>query len=346
MKYSGIIVAMITLLSSGFQCTSSDEKNKQEVLTQAELIEFVSSSSLDKDLIEKVLTEISLSPHPMGSDRQKQLADYLVSQGQALGLEMSLDSFDAVVPNPVLLSQPDAPASLTLDKKAYNVIGRLGPQKSCTIILASHYDSKYFGSFTYRGANDSGSSSAALLALAKALQQWEGLSNAPCSYHLVWFDGEEAYLPNWDDGLTRHPAKSVDNTYGSRSLASRLKTCGSYFCMPDKLGGAELRSLILLDMIGSPNAKLSLDSNSSKELLDQAMQIDRELGFQLFGTFSSPISDDHVPFQKLGIPVINLIDFHNLHFWHKPGDDLENIDYGSIEKITRLALALSIHAQP
>ena len=47
----------------------------------------------------------------------------------------------------------------------------------CLVLLASHYDTKDLGAVVYRGANDGASSSAALLALLRAVSTGERRSD-------------------------------------------------------------------------------------------------------------------------------------------------------------------------
>ena len=50
------------------------------------------------------------------------------------------------------------------------------------------------------GANDSGSSSAALFQIVRAIKTIAPDSNERCDITLIWFDGEEPVLPDWTDG--------------------------------------------------------------------------------------------------------------------------------------------------
>ncbi|MEM4247939.1 MAG: M28 family peptidase, partial [Candidatus Nanoarchaeia archaeon] len=60
------------------------------------------------------------------------------------------------------------------------------------------------------------------------------------------------------------------------------------------------------------------------------------------------ILDDHVPFQELGIPAIDLIDFNygpsNL-YWHSAEDKLENISAENIGIVANVTLGMLIKIQ-
>lgn len=331
-----ILIVFLAFIA-GFQC------KKNTTPSESELVNFALSTDFDASMVESYLNNIADSPHPLGSQRQKILAELISNGIQELGLSSSIQPFTAQVPNPLLLENPNAPSPLLLDKEGFNVLGFLDQDAPCTYLIGSHYDSKYMEDLTYRGANDSGSSSAALLAIAKILMTWNQSYSPPCGYTFVWFDGEEAYLPGWNDGTLRHPAKSVDNTYGSRFLAQQLVNCqeGS-LCLPQDLGSQIVKGLVLLDMIGSPNIKITKDGHSTAAWLDLAISLDDAMGFNLITGFTTAVEDDHIPFKRRGLPVLNLIDFNHLQYWHKAGDDVDTIDMDSIEKASRLAIAVII----
>ena len=96
--------------------------------------------------------------------------------------------------------------------------------------------------------------------------------------------------------------------------------------------------MILLDMVGDKNLQYTIPGNTSPILLNKLLISQTKLGFEnrikhLKNTF---IIDDHVPFMKIGIPSINIIDFHfgskNLlnDYWHTSKDNINNISVESL----------------
>ena len=75
-------------------------------------------------------------------------------------------------------------------------------------VAASHYDTKRFQQFRFVGANDGGSSTGALLELARAL----AADPPPLPVVLAFLDGEEAC----------HEWSETDSLYGSRHLAREM----------------------------------------------------------------------------------------------------------------------------
>ena len=104
------------------------------------------------------------------------------------------------------------------------------------------------------------------------------------------------------------------------------------------------RGLILLDMIGDRNLTLTIPKNSTDSLIQKALKLARETGFNGKCTvLKSEILDDHVPFLEKGVPSIDFIDFEygpNNAFWHTEQDTLDKISASSIKKTADLALGL------
>lgn len=359
-SYFAIIAPLAVVWLSAPRCNKSDA-TKEEIEVKKDFLTFVQSIQFDKPLVQVYLKELTKQEHPFGSERQKELANYLAAELEKQNWLVKKQKFRADVPNPDILkeSNSNTSASLSIQKDGTNVFTRLSTtatiEPQCVILFGSHYDTKRLEGNSYHGANDSGSSSAALFWILRTLQKYSASTKMRCDIAAVWFDGEEAYLNNWSDGETIHPLRQQDNTYGSRYFVSQLDSCqnSKKKCLPKDWGGGAIEALILLDLIGSKNARLTLDSNSTKELNTLAQVLDKKMSTaasdSLFqGSNSMPISDDHLPFLKAGIDAIDLIDFQNLDHWHKPSDTLEKISFDSIEKISRLsiALALSLDAKP
>ena len=97
--------------------------------------------------------------------------------------------------------------------------------------------------------------------------------------------------------------------------------------------------MILLDMVGDKNLQYTIPGNTSPILLNKLLISQTKLGFEnrikhLKNTF---IIDDHVPFMKIGIPSLNIIDFNFElkkflnDYWHTSRDNINNISVESLE---------------
>jgi Zn-dependent M28 family amino/carboxypeptidase len=152
-----------------------------------------------------------------------------------------------------------------------------------------------------------------LLALADYFR-----AHKPVGYSvwLVWFDGEEAFR-QWSD---------QDSTYGSRHLAEKWAKDGTT---------SKIKAFLLVDMIGDAGLDILRDGNSTPWLQDLVQQAATKLGYQShFFTRAGAIEDDHIPFAKIGVPVVDLIDFDygfSNVFWHSTEDTLDKLSPESLE---------------
>lgn len=310
---------------------------------------FAKHFKLDHSDFKKDLKMLTAEPHPFGSGYQKTLALYLKNRLKTDGVEAWYSTFSSTVPVDLQLasSPPEASDSLmnvARSIEGHNVFGYVGSSSKksgdqCLYILGSHYDTKVVPGIEYVGANDGGSSSVLLLQLMKFIK----MNPLECAVVGVWFDGEESVLWDWDAGEKSHPLRSVDNTYGSRYFVEKvLQDCsesGDTCWVSPQKKPYPVKAFVLLDMVGSKNLRISLDSNSNDFLRGYLLRSAHVLGYSDFIDDSLiPISDDHIPFIRRGIPAINIIDFNNLDFWHSPGDVFEQVSPESLQISGRIAL--------
>ncbi len=319
-------IGLLALLSMASMCKSPQSGSSSGP----------STSAFDKARAMKDLQMFAAEPHELGSARNALIANYIDQEMKSIGLTIERIKFDVEVPDPELLNQDASMMrKATLTKSLENVTAtyKSSSAKACVYLLGSHYDSKRLSGVESVGANDSGSSSAALMEIMRSLKTQS--PSFRCHVKAIWFDGEEAYLPNWRDGESRHPANQIDNTYGSRFYTSSLKACDSAWCTAE---GDKVEGLILLDMVGEANLTLSDDINSTQALRDLAKAVDQSLfkGELFRGVSPKGIEDDHIPFLRKNIPAIDLIGFENTSHWHQPTDTFDKIDADSLLKVGQL----------
>jgi hypothetical protein len=132
---------------------------------------------------------IARTPHPIGSDANNEVKEYLIAQLSALGLNPQV--FPAIG---VYQGTNDIVVGETRD-----VIGRLpGTASSRAIVLMAHYDSVYRAA----GAADDGAAVAAILETVRALQNGPALKN---DLIVLFTDGEEAGLLGAEAFVSSHP---------------------------------------------------------------------------------------------------------------------------------------------
>jgi hypothetical protein len=263
-----------------------------------------------------VKAQVEFGPRPAGSAAIEKTREYLVRELKSYGLKTTLDEFRPLTPRGKM--------------KLANVIAELPGESPEIIIIASHYDTKYFKEFTFVGANDGGSSTGALLEIARvmAAEKTAG-KNRRFTYQFVFFDGEEAFCPEWSECLN-----GKDNTYGSRYMVERLKK-------EKRLD--RIKAMILLDMIGDKDLEIPREDNSSGWLVEAIQSTARQNGFaRYFPNHSHSITDDHIHFLEAGVSAVNLIDFEygdeDNSYWHTREDTLDKINAQSLKIVGDVVL--------
>lgn len=242
---------------------------------------------------------VALGPHPSGSEAIKKAQEYIENELKSFGLKVSADTFSAETPRG------------TVPMK--NIIAELRGEKPGIVLIAGHYDTKLQAGFV--GANDGGSSTAAVLETARVLSK----KKPEYTLWFVLFDGEEAVV-DWNamDGK--------DNTYGSRHLASKLKADGTL---------NRVKALVLFDMIGDKDLDIKREGESTRWMVDAIWKTAHALGYQKhFLNSEQYISDDHLPFKDAGVPVVDLIDFNygpQHSYWHTNLDTLDKVSGESMK---------------
>lgn len=216
-----------------------------------------------------------------------------------------------VVDDKFTAQTPDGPVVMT------NIIAKFPGTSGRAIAVTGHFDTKKMPKFL--GANDGGSSTGFLLEFAAALQ---GRAHKDDIY-LVFFDGEEA-VRDWSD---------TDSLYGSRHLAAKWAADGTV---------SKLKALINVDMIGDKDLHLVYEENSHGGLRDLVWQSGAALGYaDAFPRRGGPMEDDHIPFAKAGVRVLDLIDFDygpNNAYWHTPQDTMDKLGAHSFEVVGKTML--------
>jgi Zn-dependent M28 family amino/carboxypeptidase len=240
---------------------------------------------------------VAFGPRPPGSAALRDLRAYIAAQLKLRGCEVSQDSFTGHTPlGPVAM---------------VNVIARFPGKSGRAIVLTGHYDTKKMAGVRFVGADDGGSSTAFLLEMAATL---EGMPHDD-DIDLVWFDGEEAF-GQWSE---------TDSLYGSRHLAERWAADGTL---------SRIKALINVDMIGGKDLHVMNEENSSLALRKLIWGTAERSGYgKYFDHAPGSTDDDHMPFVKMGVNAVDLIDFDTTKktYWHTPEDTLDKVATHSFE---------------
>jgi Zn-dependent M28 family amino/carboxypeptidase len=241
-----------------------------------------------------VAKQVGFGPRPSGSAAIGQLQEYIQSELTSYGCKTDVDSFTA-----------DTPAGRLPMK---NIVAKISGDKPGIIMLATHYDTVLLPNFV--GANDGGSSTGVMLELARLLCTKHG----PYQVWITFFDGEEA-MKKWSD---------TDSRYGSRQMAAKLAMSGDI---------GKIKAFLLADIVGNHPLRFLRDGYSTPVLTDLVWKTAAKLGYSsVFVEQETSIEDDHLPFRKRGVPVVDIIDLIEIQgtYWHTSQDTLDKVSAKSL----------------
>jgi glutaminyl-peptide cyclotransferase len=255
--------------------------------------------------LESARKAVALGPRPAGSAAIAKLQAMIRAELKAAGWQVSEDVFTASTPI----------GKVTMR----NIIGKLPGTSGRAVVFSGHYDTKAIPGVKFVGANDGGASTGFLLEMARALPAQPRKDDVL----LVFFDGEEAF-GEWSD---------TNGIYGSRHLAEVWKRDGTLL---------KIKALFNVDMIGDKDLRVMDELNSSASLRRLLKATARDIGYgAYFPEQAGAIEDDHMPFIKLGVNAIDLIDFDygpGHSYWHTEKDTMDKISAKSLQIVGEVLL--------
>ncbi|KAI0723896.1 hypothetical protein C8T65DRAFT_627829 [Cerioporus squamosus] len=312
-----------------------------------------------------------LIPRPPDTENNTLVKDYIVNTMKKLNWHVEEDTFTDNTPYGT--------------KRFTNVIATKDPKAPRRVILAAHFDSKFFAAYPqnqFLGATDSAAPCAFMLDLAETLDpllnerqarledgEEEDEDLAETTLQLVFFDGEEAFK-DWT---------ATDSIYGARHLAQKWST--TYIQPHEKrrlLPASEtelgtIEHLILLDLLGAPHPQIRSSFVDTAWLFDKIASAEKRLADsgafvyekdsvkteEKFTPFFVPragpqygfggIEDDHIPFLRLGVDVLHIISSPFPHVWHTLKDDASALDIPTMRRwilILRVFMAEYLNLKP
>ncbi|ORX33665.1 hypothetical protein BD324DRAFT_643833 [Kockovaella imperatae] len=357
-----ILITLLSLHSSQAEVQSRDfyTLSSSEVRTLAESDppqwQDVNEGHLGKLLVPRLALRISEVSLLGPTDSSALVQEYISTVFSRLGWHEEKDSFTDTTP----IGQIDFT----------NLIYTFDPSAPRKIVLAAHFDSKWFPNYPdnqFVGATDSAAPCAMLLDLAenltpllRARQQRieagqgilrDGLDEeeaAETTLQILFFDGEEAF----------HDWTTTDSIYGARHLAQRWEDTilepdhplakRRYAPLPNVLDTIDV--LVLLDLLGNSRSRISSYYRETDWLFDQLSEADRHLRQEGLveveageeGWFSSQrqrrgmIGDDHVPFVERGVSILHVISFPFPNVWHRISDDASALSLPALRRWNRI----------
>lgn len=210
-----------------------------------------------------------------------------------------------------------------------NIFAQINPESQERILLLTHWDCRPWADedpdpskhqLPVDGANDGASGVGVLLELARQLQ----IEPTDKGIDLLFVDAED-----WGE-------EGDDESW---ALGTK------YFVENPPVKNYRPAEAILLDMVGSPDARFGYEyfsSRSNPALLQTLWGLAASYGFgNYFHTgFGGGVTDDHVPLIEAGIPAIDIIDYRSGNdyqgfdpVWHTSRDGMQNISRNTLRAV-------------
>lgn len=174
-----ILSAVIVTGWTRIHSFGSQKSHRPSELAAHNFAKLADSANLNhfNEALDKILV-----PRVVGTETHEQVKDFIIDSFQKLNWHVELDEFDE-----------DTPIFKNLHFT--NIIATLNPDAERFLVLACHYDSKYFPNEEFLGATDSAVPCAMLLNIAHVMSNYfdQIKSKTDVSIKLVMFDGEEAF---------------------------------------------------------------------------------------------------------------------------------------------------------
>jgi len=345
--YKILLNSLLLLLVHGQKPGWEKEKNTHQAraLRSRDLKDVASLSDLDH--FKSVLQQI-LKVRVVDTPAHRNVRDFIIKQMEGLRWNVYTDAFSE-----------DTPLGM---KNFHNIIATLNPDAPRRLVLACHYDSKYYPSTRkhknkFVGAIDSAVPCSMMINLAYVMHDHlqatlQENAQQEVTLQFIFFDGEEAF-DTWN--------VNSDAVYGARHLANQLEK--KSFPTNNRAGTNELHRMdlfVLLDLLGTSDPIIpdyfpkqsgkwyeqlqSIEQRLSRE--NKLLQHDKDY-FRTHPWYgANRIEDDHVHFMKKGVPILHVIPTPFPHVWHKEKDNYSALDFATIDnlnKIFRVFVAEYLH---
>uniref|UniRef100_A0A915JLQ2 Glutaminyl-peptide cyclotransferase n=1 Tax=Romanomermis culicivorax TaxID=13658 RepID=A0A915JLQ2_ROMCU len=279
--------------------------------------------------IDGYLDQIAV-PRPVGSENHKKVALFIRFTLENLGYSTEFVTFTASTVSGV--------------KNFTNIVATKHPLAEKRLVLACHYDSKSFETFTFVGATDSALPCALMLDAAQTLNPlMPSKAKDDMTLQLVFFDGEEAFLA-WD---------TSDSLYGSRYLAHlwsnqkfKNQRRNSHSRLSSELDRIDV--LVLLDLLGARGLRINNFATNDAKVYELFPQIESQLSDvpgclnpsvgRIFDDYLSymRIQDDHIPFFNRNVKTVHLIPTSFPSVWHTAYDTRDALDRPTIDNLAAI----------
>jgi glutaminyl-peptide cyclotransferase len=278
--------------------------------------------------------QVAFGPRVPGSAAHQQAGDWIVAQ-----MRQRADSVEVQEWTHVTQSGQRLPMR--------NIMARFAPERANRVLYITHWDSRPTADNDRNlgarrqpilGANDGGSGVGLFVALADAFRK----TPPTVGVDLLFVDGEDWGAFEDISDTTKNRDVLIGSQYFARSMPATYKPIFG----------------VVWDMIGDSGLQLLQEGhsvNGAPEVVARVWGVAKELAYDRFfqSQTMSPITDDHLPFLRKGLRVIDVIDIdycadgstgcggdpaRNLH--HTSGDTMDKLSAKSLQVVGDVALTL------
>ena len=277
--------------------------------------------------------QVAFGPRVPGTDNARKAGDWIVAQMRARADSVEVQTW----------------MHTTADGRKLpmrNVLARFKPALTTRVLYITHWDTRPVADYdrnlgarqsSFDGANDGASGVGLFVALASALRK----TPPNVGVDLLFVDGEDwGSFDDWND-TTKNRDVLIGSQYFARTMPDTYKP----------LFG------VVFDMIGDSGLQIYQETNSinaAPEIVSRVWGVAKDLGYSKYflDDAKTPITDDHMPFIRRGLHVIDVIDIdyctdlgvdcgndaRNLH--HTKGDTMQYVSAKSLQIVGDVALTL------
>jgi len=278
-------------------------------------------------------TQVAFGPRVPGTESHRRAGDWIVAQMRARA-----DSVDVQTWTHKTQSGESLPMR--------NILARFRPELTTRVLYITHWDTRPTADSdrnlgarqrSFDGANDGASGVGLFVALAAALRKTPPIIGVD----LLFVDGEDwGAFEDWND-TTKNKDVLIGSQYFARTMPAGYRPVFG----------------VVFDMIGDKALQIYQEGNSvnaAPEVVSRVWAAAKELGYEkaFLPEAGGPITDDHMPFLRKGLHVIDVIDIdycsdggtncspdaRNLH--HTTGDTMAQISARSLQIVGDVALTL------
>lgn len=323
-KYNLLITFLLFIIFSGCKTdpkTEPQTEKPKEVLNKLKIPPFNADSAYL--YIEQ---QVELGPRVPDTEAHANAIIYFKDKLESFGAQVRLQ--------PMTKKRYDG-----VTMNGTNVIASYNPEIKDRIFLCAHWDARFMGdkdkdpnkrNKPIDGADDGGSGVGVLLEIARQLKETPLVN---IGLDIVLFDLED----QGQDGGGDADSWGI----GAQHWASNLQS------------GYKPRFGILLDMVGSTNARFDKEGHSytnARSIVDKVWRLAKGIGYgnHFVQQVGHPTTDDHYfVMRESGIPCINIINRHpdgrfgNYHHTHD--DNMDVINKTTLKAVGQTTLAAVYH---